>query len=79
MDHQGSTPMRTMNRAYEIGKKAGLEYVYLGYVMGEGNHTYCPRCGSLLIERSGFSITENSLKEGKCPHCGNSIPGVGMS
>ncbi len=79
MDHQGSTPMRTMNRAYEIGKKAGLEYVYLGNVMGEGNHTYCPRCGSLLIERSGFSITENSLKEGKCPHCGNSIPGVGMS
>lgn len=78
MDHLGATPMRTMERAWEIGKKAGLEYVYLGNVAGKGNHTYCPRCNNLLIQRSGFSITENSIKEGKCPKCGNAVPGVGM-
>jgi pyruvate formate lyase activating enzyme len=78
MDHLGGTPMRTMDRAWEIGKKAGLEYVYLGNVMDKGNHTYCPRCGTLLIKRSGFSITKNSIKDGKCPQCENAIPGVGM-
>jgi pyruvate formate lyase activating enzyme len=78
MDHLDATPMRTMDRAWEIGKKAGLEYVYLGNIMGRGNHTYCPRCGTLLIRRSGFSITENSIKDGTCPRCGNAIPGVGM-
>jgi len=73
-----ATPMRTMERAHEIGKKAGLEYVYLGNVTGKANHTYCPKCGTMLIRRSGFSITENSIRNGKCSKCGNEIPGVGM-
>lgn len=79
MDHLDATPLRTMERAYEIGKKAGLEYVYLGNVMGKANHTYCPKCGTMLIKRSGFSITENTIRDGKCSGCGNTIPGVGMA
>ena len=36
--------MNVMNRAYEIGREAGLRYVYLGNVTGEGNNTYCSQC-----------------------------------
>jgi pyruvate formate lyase activating enzyme len=78
MDHLGSTPTTTMNRAYEIGKKAGLEYVYLGNMMSRENHTYCPRCGNRLIERSGFSIGQYNIKGGKCSHCANPIAGRGL-
>jgi len=78
MDHLAATPMAKMNRAYEIGKQAGLEYVYLGNVMARENHTYCPRCGRRLIERLGFSIGEYGIKEGKCSHCGNAIAGTGL-
>ena len=73
-----STPMKTMNRAYEIGKEAGLRYVYLGNVMGKGSDTYCYRCNQLLIERLGYSIKRDKIKDGKCPQCQNPVDGVGL-
>jgi pyruvate formate lyase activating enzyme len=78
MDALESTPMSVMNRAFEIGKDAGLRYVYLGNVMGEGNNTYCPRCNDLLIERRGFSVTRYKIKEGKCGSCKTPIDGVAL-
>jgi pyruvate formate lyase activating enzyme len=73
-----STPMKTMNQAYEIGKEAGLHYVYLGNVMGKGSDTHCPRCSQLLIERVGFSIRKYRVKNGNCPDCQSPIDGVGL-
>ena len=57
---------------------AGLHYVYVGNVFGhEGNSTYCPTDGTLLIQRVGYHITEYNLTEdGRCPHCKQSIAGV---
>ncbi len=78
MEDVESTPIGTMNRAYEIGKASGLEYVYLGNVMGEGNNTYCHHCNQLLIERYGFSIRQQKIKEGKCPYCQTPVDGVGL-
>ncbi len=77
MDDLESTPIRTLDRAYEIGKGAGLRYVYLGNV-GRGNNTYCSKCGKLLIERLGFSIKQYKIREGRCPDCQCSIDGVGL-
>ena len=78
MDDLETTPMSVMNRAYEIGKEAGLRYVYLGNVVGEGNNTYCHRCNDLLIERRGFSVTRYKIREGKCGSCKTPIDGVGL-
>ena len=78
MEELGSTPIKTLNRAYEIGKESGLRYVYLGNVMGEGSNTYCHHCNHLLIERAGYSIRKDKIQDGKCPHCQIPIAGVGL-
>lgn len=73
------TPMDTLRRAYEIGLAAGLHYVYVGNIPGEGEDTVCHRCGQLLIRRFGFSVIENCISNGRCPHCGAPVAGIGMS
>jgi pyruvate formate lyase activating enzyme len=71
------TPVKTLRRVREQGIKAGLKYVYLGNVPGEGGeNTYCPECGEILIGRVGFALTENILRKGDCPHCGHRQEGV---
>lgn len=70
------TPVRTLVRAWEIGREAGLRYVYLGNVPGhEADNTLCPGCGRTLIERRGFSLLR---ARGKCPDCGVVLAGVDM-
>jgi pyruvate formate lyase activating enzyme len=70
------TPMDSMERAYEIGKSAGLHYVYLGNVPGSNaENTFCYNCGRLLIERLGYRIAVNNVKDSKCPDCGTQIAG----
>ena len=78
MEGVSSTPMATLNRAYDIGKGSGLRYVYLGNVMGKGSDTECPQCGQVLIERVGYTIRKQKIKEGRCPHCQSPVDGVGL-
>ena len=73
-DHE-YTKLQTLQRASDIAKKAGLLYVYMGNVPVHGD-TYCPECGTLLIDRTGYSVTKNSLVEGHCPKCNRAIEGV---
>ena len=71
------TPVASLERAWKIGRDAGLNYVYLGNVPGHpGENTVCPGCGEILIRRVGFRIIENRLINGSCPDCQRSIPGV---
>ncbi len=70
------TPVATLRRAREIGLSAGLKYVYLGNVPGEGEDTHCPSCGAPLIRRHGFYVLKNRIQDGRCPDCGAEIPGV---
>lgn len=72
-----STPPDTIQRARDLGYEAGLKYVYTGNLPGdEGEKTFCHNCGELLIDRFGFTVTKNRLKENLCPECGSEIPGV---
>ena len=72
-----STPVKTLETALSIARDVGLHYVYLGNVPGhEGESTYCPRCGKVVIGRVGYHITTNVLKDGTCPFCKQQIPGV---
>lgn len=71
------TPIETLARAMEIGKKSGLRYVYAGNVPGHtGEHTLCHSCGARLIERFGFQVLENRVENGSCPECNSLIDGV---
>lgn len=69
------TPVEKLKEAYDIGKEAGLRYVYIGNVMEE-ERTYCYNCEKDLITRFGFKIRENNLKNSKCPKCGVQIDGI---
>jgi len=72
-----TTPVETIHRAVQIGKDAGLKYVYSGNVPGdEGESTACASCGTLLIRRWSFTIVENRLQDGACPQCGTRLDGI---
>ncbi|MEA3365670.1 MAG: AmmeMemoRadiSam system radical SAM enzyme [Candidatus Hydrogenedentes bacterium] len=72
------TPLSKLEEARDIGLEAGLRYVYLGNT-GNGEDTFCPECGALLIRRSGYRVFENRIQAGaRCPHCGAEIAGVGV-
>ncbi len=74
------TPVETLERAREVALEEGMRFVYVGNVWGHpGSHTYCPRCGALLIAREGFNVTAYRLQDGACPDCGEPIPGVWWS
>jgi len=74
LDHN-STGIDTLQRAQKIGEKAGLKHIYLGNVPIAGN-TYCPECDTILIDRTGYSVTTNRLRDGVCHHCNKPIAGV---
>jgi pyruvate formate lyase activating enzyme len=76
---QPRTPLATLKRARQIGKKAGLKFVYEGNVPGEnGENTYCPACEELLIKRTGYLIENNNIHNGRCRFCNTVIEGVAM-
>ena len=72
-----ATDIHIIESAIEIGKNAGLKYVYGGNI---GNNRYedtiCAGCGESILERSGFSMINNNMKNGKCSKCGEIIDGV---
>ena len=80
MTDRGWTPPKALLRGAEIGQAEGLNFVYAGNVPGRTGsleNTYCPRCKTLLIERIGFQVLANHLKDnGTCPKCQTQIPGV---
>ena len=67
------TPVETIYRAYEIGKKIGLKYVYAGNLPTDSReNTYCPKCKELNIKRIGYEI-ERFDKDGRCRKCGENL------
>jgi pyruvate formate lyase activating enzyme len=71
-----STPVKTLETAYNIGKNAGLYHVYAGNAPQlELEDTFCHSCGSLLVKRTGYN-TDSSIKEGKCPNCKTNVYGI---
>jgi pyruvate formate lyase activating enzyme len=61
-------------RAREIGRKAGLDFVYLGNVdVPGGEDTLCPDCGATAVSRRGFSAKMGGLVGGVCEACGSPL------
>ena len=80
MTNPDNTPAATLLRASDIGREAGLRYVYAGNIpghVGEYESTFCPNCNHKVIERRGYSIRDYHLTaEGTCPHCGTKVAGL---
>ena len=73
------TPVETLEEVRRLAFYEGMEYVYVGNVPGHnGENTYCPNCGRLLIERFSFTIHDYKITDdGCCPECGMKIKIVG--
>ncbi len=81
LTNEPRTPIETLQKVRDIGKKAGLRYVYTGNIPGdEGENTYCYKCGKLLIQRMGYLIQANHIiDDSLCPSCGAEIDGVNLT
>ena len=75
MTYVSPTQVSTIEKARKIALEEGVYYVYIGNVPGhDGENTYCPNCGKLLVRRFGFDVVEWNLAEGnKCKYCGEKI------
>ena len=77
MKNLAATQPESLRKAREIGFEEGLNYVYTGNLPGDqGENTFCHHCGKLLIDRLGFSIGKDRIKNHKCTECGVEIPGI---
>ncbi len=73
------TAVSGLLHAASIGRESGLRYVYAGNLpgrVGEWEHTRCPSCEAVVVERSGFRVTEARIRGGRCPDCGAVVPGI---
>jgi len=80
MSDRGGTPVSSLLRAAEIGRREGLRFVYAGNLpgrVGDGEDTRCPGCATVVVERRGFRVLGIRLTaDGQCPSCRTSIPGL---
>ena len=71
LSHLQPTGLATLEKAYDIGRRAGLRFVYLGNVPGHAyENTVCYQCGTLAIERTGYNISVKAVKGSCCAVCG---------
>jgi len=83
-DYNMTGPPRTrpaqLLRAAQIGREAGLRFIYCGNIPGqvaEWENTRCPNCEATLVERFGFHVSSNRITgKGTCPECQSPVPGV---
>ena len=71
LKHLPPTPVGTIERACEIGRQAGLKFVYAGNIPGHSSEsTRCYACGKLIVERVGYEAIADGLQDTKCRYCG---------
>lgn len=78
-EHVPITPSETLEKVFKIGKEEGLNFVYVGNILGhKSESTFCPRCNETLIKRYGFDVVEYKItRDNKCSKCGEKISIVG--
>lgn len=76
MRENGNTPPEKLIEAYNIAKRTGLKYVYVGNMHDvERQSTYCPGCGQLLIERDWYQLGRYGMEMDRCQACQTRIAG----
>jgi len=77
--HLPWTPIETLEAHWRVAREEGMKYVYIGNVPGHPyEHTYCPGCGQVVVERIGFDIVGWKLGgDNRCPQCGYKVAIIG--
>jgi len=71
------TPHETLIRARQQAVDAGIKFAYVGNVYDVVNEsTYCPGCGTMVIERDWYELGAYRMKGNRCGKCDTVIPGV---
>jgi pyruvate formate lyase activating enzyme len=71
------TPVNTLQKAKEIALSAGCKHVYIGNIADmDSMSVYCPRCKTVAVQRKGYAIVSNNLRNGTCGKCGEKINGI---
>ncbi|MCL4365379.1 MAG: AmmeMemoRadiSam system radical SAM enzyme [Candidatus Marsarchaeota archaeon] len=70
------TAYKTLKLHYDIARKNGLRYVYIGNVAGNPHeNTYCHSCGAIAIKRDGVYLSAWNLGvDDRCKKCNSKIP-----
>ena len=79
MSEPENTTAEMLLGAAEIGRNAGLQYIYAGNLpgrVGDLEDTHCVACGEVLIARYGYHIRRYQVtSNGCCSSCGAMVPG----
>jgi len=79
-DHRAAearmTPLETLWKAYSVGKRERLRYIYIRNILVEAGETLCPHCGKSVIFRRDFLVEKMSLAGSRCSECGQEIAGI---
>lgn len=68
------TPISMLERAVDIGRRAGLKFVYIGNAPGHGGeNTICYKCGNTLVKRYGYQTEVTGVRGSKCKICGTEL------
>jgi pyruvate formate lyase activating enzyme len=74
LTHLPPTPVESLEKAYNIGRKVGLRFVYLGNVPGhKAENTVCYCCGNVVIQRIGYEVDVIGIDGSKCKFCGSEL------
>lgn len=74
MQDTPATPFEVMERAYKIGRSAGLHFVYMGNTPERTREdTLCFNCGRMVVERYGHQASVRGLDGSKCAFCGSEL------
>lgn len=64
------TSISSLEKAIDIGREAGLKFVYLGNVPGHGGeNTICYNCGNTIVKRYDYQTEVIGIKGSKCRFC----------
>jgi pyruvate formate lyase activating enzyme len=71
------TPVDTLETFHTIAVSEGIHHAYIGNVPGHPmESTYCHKCSTRIIQRSGYNVKIERLEKGTCGKCGTTIPGI---
>lgn len=72
--HEPATDEGFMEQVVTMAREQ-LKYVYTGNMYMEGGgDSRCHQCGSLLVERTGYSVHVTGLEGDRCSSCGADVP-----
>jgi len=79
-DGYRSTTAEDLMKIVDLGKQAGLKYLYPGNLpgqVGQWENSRCHHCDATVIKRHGFFVLENRVGQGGlCPDCHKPLPGI---